>query len=111
MELPANETLPLSLLANLLDLVDQPILISDRTGRILLANAGGAQRLQSYDVRIDTNLNLFADVLRVSEKAIVDQLENGAQQVNLDFGGRSEKEVVRIQGLPAADGVVVGCVA
>jgi signal transduction histidine kinase len=107
MELPANETLPLSLLANLLDLVDQPILISDRTGRILLANAGGAQRLQSYDVRIDTNLNLFADVLRVSEKAIVDQLENGEQQVNLDFGGRSEKAVARIQWLPEADWIVV----
>src|SRR5712691_6814649 len=33
LESPVNETLPLSLLANLLDLLEQPILVSDRTGR------------------------------------------------------------------------------
>ena len=107
MELPANEALPLSQLANLLDLVDQPILISDRTGRILLANAGSAERLQSYGVKVDTHLNLFADVLRVTEKTILDQIENGEQQVNLDFGDRSEKAVARIQWLPDSDWLVV----
>ncbi len=40
-ELPANEAIPASVIASLLDLLEQPILISDRTGRILQANARG----------------------------------------------------------------------
>ena len=107
LESPANETLPLSLLANLLDMLEQPILVSDRTGRIVLANACGEQQLESHGVRLDANLNLFADVLRVSQKEIVEQIEGGEQQVNLDFGGSSGKAVARIQWLPEADWIVV----
>ena len=107
LESPANETLPLSVLANLLDLIEQPILLSDRTGRILLANARGEQQLQSYGVKVDSNSNLFTDVLRVSPKEIVEQIEAGEQQVNLDFGGRSGKALARIECLAEADWIVV----
>jgi signal transduction histidine kinase len=110
LESPGNESLrslPLSLLANLLDLLEQPILVSDRAGRILLASACGEQRLESHGVRVDPSLNLFADVLRVSQKAIVEQIEDGEQQVNLDFGGRYGKALARIQWLPEADWIVV----
>jgi len=107
LESPANETLPLSVLANLLDLIEQPILLSDRTGRILLANARGEQQLQSYGVKVDSNSNLFTDVLRVSPKEIVEQIEAGEQQVNLDFGGRSGKALARIEWLAEADWIVV----
>jgi signal transduction histidine kinase len=107
LESPANEPLPLSVLANLLDLIEQPILLSDRTGRILLANARGEQQLQSYGVKVDSNSNLFTDVLRVSPKEIVEQIEAGEQQVNLDFGGRSGKALARIEWLAEADWIVV----
>jgi signal transduction histidine kinase len=107
LESPANETLPLSLLANMLDLIEEPILVSDRTGRILLANTCGEQQLQSHGVRVDANSNLFTDVLRVSPKEIVEQIEGGEQQVNLDFGGRSGKALARIEWLAEADWIVV----
>jgi len=107
LESPANETLPLSLLASLLDLIEQPILVSDRTGRILLANECGEQQLQSHGVKLDANSNLFTDVLRVSPKEIVEQIEGGEQQVNLDFGGRSGKALARIEWLAEADWIVV----
>jgi len=107
LESPANETLPLSLLANLLDLLEQPILVSDRTGRILLANLRGKQRLESHGFKPGTNLNLFSDVLRLRQKAILDQIEAGEHQLDLEFDGRSRKVLARIQWLPEADWLVV----
>jgi signal transduction histidine kinase len=102
-----NETLPLSLLANLLDLLDQPILVADRAGRILLANARAKQRLEFHGFTFDGNLSLFSDVLRVHQKVILDQIESGEHQVDLEFGGRSGKVRARIQWLPEADWLVV----
>src|SRR6202790_5722058 len=107
MELPANETLPLSLLANLLDLLDQPILVSDRTGRILLANVRGKQRLESQGFTFDAHLNLFSGVLRLHQKVIGDQIEAGEHKIDLEFDGLSGKGLARIQWLPEADWLVV----
>ena len=107
LESPVTEGLPLSLLANLLDTLDQPILVSDRPGKILLVNACGKQKLQSHGVKLNSGSNLFSDVLRVSQKTIVDQIDRGEQQVDLDFGGRSGKAVARIQWLSEADWLVV----
>jgi signal transduction histidine kinase len=107
MELPANEMLPLSLLANLLDLLEQPILVSDRHGRILLANVRGIQQLESQGFTFDPKLNLFSDVLRLPHKLIVDQIEAGERQVDVEFSGRSGKALARIQWLPEADWLVV----
>ena len=107
MELPANEMLPLSLLANLLDLLEQPILVSDRHGRILLANARGIQQLESQGFTFDPKLNLFSDVLRLPHKLIVDQIEAGERQVDVEFSGRLGKALARIQWLPEADWLVI----
>src|SRR6202158_541913 len=107
LESPANETLPLSLLANLLDLLEQPILVSDRTGRILLANVRGKQRLESQGFKFDANLNLFSGVLRLHQKVIVDQIEAGEHKIDLEFDGHSGKLLARIQWLPEADWLVV----
>jgi signal transduction histidine kinase len=106
-DLLTNETLPLGLVANLLDLLDQPILVSDRGGRILLANASGKDRLQSHGIKLEPTTNLFTDVLRVPQTAIIDQIERGQQQVALDFGGPTDKTLARIQWFPEADWLVV----
>ena len=64
-ELPSSEAVPASVIASLLDLLDQPILISDRSGRILQANARGKQRLSDHGFALEPNLNLFTDLLRI----------------------------------------------
>ena len=107
LESQANETLPVSLLANLLDLLEQPILVSDRSGRILLANARATQRLEFHGFTFDANLNLFSDVLRVHQKVILDQIEGGEHLVDREFGGRSGMVLARIQWLPEGDWLVV----
>jgi signal transduction histidine kinase len=103
----ANETLPLSLMANLLDLLEQPILVFDRTGRILLANQRGKQRLESHGFTFDANSNLFSDVLRVQSKVIVDQIESGEHPVDLKLDCCSGRALARIQWLPEADWLIV----
>jgi len=107
LESPANETLPLSVLANLLDLLDQPILVSDRAGRILLANLRGRQRLESQGFTFDANLNLYSGVLHLQQKVIVDQIEAGKHKIDQEFEGHSGKQLARIQWLPEADWLVV----
>jgi len=107
LESQANETLPVSLLASLLDLVEQPILVSDRAGRILLANARAMQRLEFHGFTFDANLNLFSDVLRVQQRIILDQIEGGEHKVDREFDGRSGMVLARIQWLPEADWLVV----
>ncbi len=107
LESSTSETLPLSLLSNLLDLLEEPILIADRTGRILLTNVRGEQRLESLGFKCDSNVNLFSDVLHLNQKVILGQIEAGEHQVHLEFGDHSGNVHARIQWLPEADWFVV----
>ena len=106
-ELPANETFPPGLVAGLLDLLDQPALISDRSGRILLANARAKQQLDSHGLSFESNLNLFSDLLSVNPKAVADQIEARKQNSDLKFDCFGGAALARIQCLPEADWLVV----
>jgi signal transduction histidine kinase len=104
---PASDMLPLSVTANLLDLLEQPILVSDRTGKILLANLRGKQRLASNGFAFEANVNLFSDLLRVNPKVILDQVDGGEQSIDSKFDCCSGRALARIQWLPEADWLVV----
>jgi signal transduction histidine kinase len=106
-ELPANEAIPASVIASLLDLLEQPILISDRFGRILQANVRGRQRLTSHGFSFDANLNLFSDLLRINPNIIADRIEAGEPQIDSKFECCSGAALARIQWLPEADWLVV----
>ena len=106
-ESPANDALPLSVTANLLDLLEQPILVFDRAGRILLANLRGKTRLADHGFSSDTNLNLFSDLLRVNPDVILDRIDGGDQKIDSKFDCCSGEAVARIQWLPEADWLVV----
>jgi signal transduction histidine kinase len=106
-ELPLNEAVPASVIAGLLDLVEQPILISDRSGRILQANLQGRQRLSSHGFTLETNLNLFSDLLRIDPSVIADQIEGGEHQIDSKFDCCGGSTLARIQWLPEADWLVV----
>jgi signal transduction histidine kinase len=106
-ELPANETIPASVIASLLDLLEQPILISDRSGRILQANVRGRQRLASHGFSFDSNLNLFSDLLRINPDVIADRIEGGEHQIDSKFDCCGGAALARLQWLPEADWLVV----
>jgi signal transduction histidine kinase len=106
-ELPANEAVPASVIAGLLDLLEQPILISDRSGRILQVNLRGRKRLASHGFSFESNLNLFSDLLRVDPIVIADQIERGEHQIDSKFDCCGGAALARIQWLPEADWLVV----
>jgi signal transduction histidine kinase len=106
-ELPGNEAIPASVISGLLDLLDQSILISDRSGRILQANAHGKQRLTSHGFSLDSNLNLFSDLLQVSPSVIADRIECGEQHIDSKFECWGGAALARIQWLQETDWLVV----
>jgi signal transduction histidine kinase len=106
-ESSANDALPLGVTASLLDLLEQPILVFDRAGRILLGNLRGKKRLADFGFSSDTNLNLFSDLLHVNPSMILDRIDGGDQEIDSKFDCCSGEAVARIQWLPEADWLVV----
>ena len=106
-ELPAHETIPASVIASLLDLLDQPILISDRSGRFLQANVRGRQRLAAHGLSFDSNLNLFSDLLHINPSVIPGRIDAGEHQIDSKFECCGGAALARIQWLPEADWLVV----
>ncbi len=106
-ELPANEAIPASVIAGLLDLLEQPILISDRSGRILQANARGKKRLAFHGFPFESNLNLFSDLLRIHPNVIANRIEAGEHQFDSKFDCCGGAALARVQWLPEADWLLV----
>jgi len=59
-----SSRLPTYLIGAVLDAVSSPVLIADRTGRVLVANRAAQQCLDSQGRAARSALNVFADVLR-----------------------------------------------
>jgi signal transduction histidine kinase len=106
-ESPGSDAPPLSVTANLLDLLEQPILISDRAGHVVLANLRVKQRLESHGFTLASNLNVFSDLLNVNPNVILDQIASGERRIDLKFDCCSGKAHAQIQWLPEADWLVV----
>jgi signal transduction histidine kinase len=106
-ELPASEAVPASVIASLLDLLEQPVLIFNRFGRILQSNIHGRHRLESHGFSPELNLNLFSDLLHIEPKSITDRIESGEQNIDLNFDCCGGSAMARIQWLPEADWLIV----
>ena len=106
-ELPAREALPFSAMASLLDLLEQPILVSDRTGRILLCNLQAKKKMAAYSFTFAPNLNLFSDLLQIDAKVVTDQIESGRPANDVKFECCSGRATVQIQWLAEPDWLVV----
>lgn len=94
-------------MAGLLDLLDQPILVSDRTGRVLMANARGKQRLAAHGFAVDASPNLFSDLLQINPRAITDQIDGREPRIDAKFDCFAGAGRARVQWLPEADWLVV----
>jgi signal transduction histidine kinase len=95
------------LMASLLDSLDRPLVVTDRTGQFLFANLHAHDSLKVKGKRSLTDANLFADILHVDRKGIVAQLESGQQEVTVALDGAEGKQRVRLRWLPEPDWLVV----
>jgi signal transduction histidine kinase len=106
-EVPVNDAISQGSMANLVDLLEQPILISDRMGRILVCNLRARQCMEGHGFTLGPGSNLFTDLLKSDPKAISDHIENGKCEIDLRLECCSGKVQARIQWLPDPDWLVV----
>jgi signal transduction histidine kinase len=97
----------LGLVTRLLDTLDKSLLVSQRSGRILLVNSRARKCLASLDIGDYTRLNLYTDLLEVDAKRIFADIESGEQEVKLDLSRGEKKTRARIQWVPEPDWLVV----
>ncbi len=95
------------LVASLLDAVDRPLLVAERTGQLLFSNLHAQDALHSRGIKHKADLNLFGDVLRVDRKQILEQLEDGIHEVNLPLQAHAGSSRARIRWLPEPDWLAV----
>lgn len=95
------------LMSGLLDALYQPLLVAERSGRILHANLHAQTTFCLNEAEEGSSLNLFRDVLHVDAKGVFGQLESGEQEVNLPIESTDRIVRARIRWLPETDWLVV----
>jgi signal transduction histidine kinase len=100
-------TLPLGFVRGLLDTIEKPLMVAERSGNLLLVNTRARQFLESNGYTTTPGLNLFNDFLKVDARRIFDEIEKGEHEVELQIQGRGKKSAVQIQWMPEPDWLVV----
>ena len=94
-------------MSSLLDALDKPLLVTDRSGRVLFANLHAQNSVQWDAIENGAQPNLFRDVLHVDAKGLFGQLEGGEQEVNLQIQCGGAPARARIRWLPEPDWLVI----
>jgi signal transduction histidine kinase len=99
--------IPLGAIQGLLDTLEKPLLVAERSGSLLLANSRAKQYLESFGRAEIQAVNLFADILNEDAQKIFGQIEKGAHQVKVQIGSGDRKSTARVQWMPEPDWLVV----
>src|SRR6266704_3560507 len=102
-----SAVLPLGVVSRLLDTIEEPLMVAERSGNLLLVNTRARQCLGFHGNAEIQGLNLFNDILQVDSKKIFGELERGQHEVNLNIEGGEKKSAARIQWMPEPDWLVV----
>jgi len=94
------------LVASLLDALDRPLLVSDRSGRVLFTNLHAQDFLKARGFAA-LEFNLFSDILNTDRAGVLGQLEGGEQEVNLLVESSAGRNRARVRWLPEPDWFVV----
>jgi signal transduction histidine kinase len=105
-EKPAAGQISFQLIASLLDAVDRPLLVAERSGRLLFTNLHAQDALHARAMQPKPDLNLFRDILGVDCKHVLEQLEDGMQEVNLPLESAAAGSRARVRWLPEPDWIV-----
>jgi signal transduction histidine kinase len=104
---PNAASLSTGVVMSLLDALDEPVLITERSGRVVMANLRARQTLSAEGFPEPADLEVFSHLLHVDPKVIFQQLESGEHEVSLQIELRSGKVQSRMQWLPEPDWLVM----
>src|ERR1700687_6481302 len=95
--------LPLGFVRGLLDTMEKPLIVAERSGNLLLVNTRARQFLESHAYATIQETNLFSDLLQVDSRKIFGQIEKGEHEVHLQIQRGEAKSTVRVQWMPEPD--------
>jgi signal transduction histidine kinase len=104
---PNVADIPLAHVVRLLDTVDRSLLVSERSGRIVLANARARKCLDSVGLADYARLSLFTDILQVDAKKIFSAIEAGEQEVKLQLQRGEKRTKASVQWLADPDWLLI----
>src|SRR6202158_2311212 len=99
--------LPLGFVRGLLDTMEKPLIVAERSGNLLLVNTRARQFLESQGYAAIQEINLFSDLLQVDSRKIFGQIEKGEHEVSPQIQRGKAKSSVRVQWMPEPDWLVV----
>jgi signal transduction histidine kinase len=94
-------------ITSLLDTLEEPLLVAERSGRIILSNSRARKSLEAGGLGEFGHLNLFADLLKVDSKRIFGELEGGEQEVKIDIAREDKNSRVSVKWMPEPDWLIV----
>ena len=100
-------SLPIGYVRGLLDTVEKPLIVAERSGRLLLVNTRGRQFLESNGHTTIPGLNLFNDLLKVDARKVFSEIEKGEHEVELQIQRGDGKSTARVQWMPESDWLVL----
>ncbi len=106
-EYRSRRSLPLGAVSRLLDTLERPLIVAERSGSLLLVNARARQCLESHGFKETDEPNLFSDLLKLDSGKIFGQVEKGEHEVNVQIGPAEKKTAALIQWMPESDWLVV----
>jgi len=97
---------PIRTLRGIIGAIDKPILVSDRTGRILAVNEA-AKHLFGFPVNSEVEkLNLFNDLLKWESGDVLDEITTGKGVLDREIDQVDGRKVVRLQFAAESDWLV-----
>ena len=100
--------LSLAAVAGLLDSLGESVLIVERSGRTLLANAGARKFMERCGFGDSAELNLFTDVLQAEPEEILGEMDGqNRNELKLDVVRDDKKSHAIIQRIPDSDWLIV----
>src|SRR5882724_11065118 len=99
--------LPIAFVRGLLDTIEKPLIVTERSGNLLLVNSRAKQFLESQGYTKTADLNLFKDLLQVDARKVFSEIEKGEHELNLQIQSGKAKSNVRVQWMPESDWLVV----
>ena len=104
---PRRENLPHGHVRALLDTFEKGLLITDRQGSVVLANARAQKCLEEHGQNDTGSLNFFAEILKVDPKEIIRRVEAGEHEIELVGHTGLKPYRARVKWIPESDWLAV----
>jgi signal transduction histidine kinase len=106
-ELGNLRSLPLGVVQTLLNCVDRGLLVSERSGRIVLANLQGRECLATLGHPDYKDVNLISELLKAQSDSLLTKLETGSTEVQLEIVSGNGKFLATLQWIPEQEWIIL----